>query len=70
MFLSGGIAGAYSFKYAGFLSVIPLAGYLLFMAIIPIRRDMTIQKYMRKRLRKILPSPGVIEGTQGNMPYK
>lgn len=50
MFLLGGVLGAYGFKYIGFLSVIPLAGYLLFLAVHPIRKDIILQRYLRLRL--------------------
>lgn len=53
MFLLGGVFGAYGFKYVGFLTVIPLAGYLLFMASAPIKQDLTVNKYLRKRLQRL-----------------
>ncbi|MCD6035926.1 MAG: hypothetical protein K0R63_1667 [Rickettsiales bacterium] len=52
VFLLGGIFGAYGFKYLGFLSVVPLAGYLLFIALLPLRRDWIVQKYRRKRRKR------------------
>ena len=50
MFLLGGICGAYGFNYIGFLTVLPLAGYLLFIAYMPIRQDLLIKQYLRKRI--------------------
>lgn len=52
MFLMGGVIGAYGFKYGGFLAVIPLAAYLLYMAFFPIQRDVSIRKYIRQRLQR------------------
>lgn len=52
MFLLGGVSGAYGFKYVGFLSVLPLAGYLLFIAYMPIRRDVAVRRNLYKRIRK------------------
>lgn len=49
MFLLGGIYGAYGFKYTGSITVIPLAVYLLFIAFHPIKRDITIEKYLTQR---------------------
>ncbi len=52
MFLLGGVSGAFVFKYIGFLSVMPLAGYLLFLSFVPIKRDITVKKYMLRRMRR------------------
>lgn len=52
MFLVGGIYGAYGFKYAGSVTVIPLAGYLLFIALNPIKRDFKIEKYLNARVSR------------------
>ena len=49
MFLFGGVYGAYGFKYAGSVTVIPLAGYLLFIAFHPIKLDLQIERYLSKK---------------------
>ncbi len=51
-FLIGGVSGAYGFKYIGFVSVLPLAGYLLFISYMPIRKDFIVWKNLRKRRRR------------------
>ena len=39
MFLAGGLAGAFGFKYLGFIATVPLAVALLSMAVIPLVDD-------------------------------
>jgi uncharacterized membrane protein YoaK (UPF0700 family) len=39
MFLAGGLAGAFGFKYLGFIATVPLAVALLSMAVIPLIDD-------------------------------
>lgn len=54
MFSFGGMIGAYGFKYIGISTVIPLAGYLLFLAYWPIRQDFIIGQYLQRRLQRML----------------
>ncbi len=50
MFLVGGIAGAYGFKYVGFVSVLPLACLLLVLALPPLWADRAVlQDWWRER---------------------
>ena len=49
MFILGGLAGAFSFKYVGFVAVLPLAAGLLVMALPPLLDD-----WQRIRRRKAL----------------
>ncbi|MFS2004537.1 YoaK family protein [Duganella sp. CT11-25] len=39
MFLAGGLAGAFGFKYLGFIATVPLAVLLLSMAVVPLIDD-------------------------------
>ena len=39
MFLAGGLAGAFGFKYLGFVAIVPLALVLLSMAVLPLIDD-------------------------------
>ncbi len=52
LFLLGGIIGAYGFKYFGFIFVLPLALYLLFLAFFPIWKDFTAHKYLYHRKKR------------------
>ena len=49
MFILGGLAGAFGFKYVGFVAVLPLAAGLLVMALPPLLAD-----WQRTRRRKAL----------------
>lgn len=40
MFVVGGVAGAFGFKYLGFVCVVPLAALLLLLSVPPFRRDL------------------------------
>ncbi len=52
MFLTGGITGAYGFKHMGFLAVLPLSFYLLWLSFVPIGRDIRIIYYRWRRRRR------------------
>lgn len=52
LFLIGGVTGAYGFKYIGFSFVLPLAIYLLFLAFVPMRRDLKILRGLHQRKRR------------------
>jgi uncharacterized membrane protein YoaK (UPF0700 family) len=40
MFLAGALAGAFGFKYAGFVATIPLATILVALAVVPVLDDL------------------------------
>ncbi|MDX6770948.1 MAG: YoaK family protein [Elusimicrobiota bacterium] len=42
LFFSGGLVGAFGFKYAGFVAIIPLSALLFVIAIVPVWDDMTL----------------------------
>jgi hypothetical protein len=44
MFFAGGLAGALGFKYAGFVSTVPLAAMLVVLAVVPLVDDLVGQR--------------------------
>ncbi|MCW3149002.1 DUF1275 domain-containing protein [Stutzerimonas stutzeri] len=50
-FFAGGVSGAIGFKHFGFLSTIPLAGALLFLALVPMWDDLRLGWTLWRRKR-------------------
>ena len=52
MFVLGGLAGAWGFKYVGFVFVVPLAALLLAVSVPPFLRDIPRSRILLARLGK------------------